>query len=183
MNKLLMPILLCAIVCAQSGCTTSTRRYASGETRAVVAEYSEADIQYAVSQAVQSILAQERIVLHDGANRAVMIVENIKVDTTSRGASASPLAVTLGQRLRKELTNSGKIVVLNKVAAKYAKTKVEAQYHLSGVLTVRNPRQDDEDVQREYNLCLTMLDLDSGFEFWQENIHIGKQVGKANINK
>lgn len=182
MKNLMMTMVFCALACAQVGCTTTTRKFAGDETRVTVAGYSEADIQFAVSKALQSILSEDRIKLQVGANRAVMIVENIKNDTTSRGSSATVLATTIGQRLRKELTNSGKVVVYNKTAAQYAKVKVEPQYHLSGTLAERNLRQDNGDVQREYNLSLTMVELATGLEFWQEDIHIGKIVDEKNIN-
>lgn len=181
MKKLMMMAVVGALACAQSGCTTATRKFASNETREYVAGYSEADVQYAISKALQSILSQDRIKLQAGANRAVMIVENIKNDTASRGTSAAVLATSLGQRLRKELTNSGKVVVYNKTAAQYAKVRVEPQYHLSGTLTERDLRQDNGDVQREYNLSLTLVELATGLEFWQEDIHIGKIVDAKNV--
>lgn len=182
MNKLMMAMVLVSLACVQVGCTTTTRKFAANETRQTVAGYAEEDVQNAISRALQSVLSQDRIKVQAGANRAVMIVENIKNDTMSRGASASVLANTLGQRLRKELTNSGKVIVYNKAAARYAKVKVDPQYHLSGVLTERNLRQDNGDVQREYNLILTLIDLATGLEFWQEDIHIGKVVDETNIN-
>ncbi len=183
MKNMIGIMVLCAIMGAQVGCTTTTRRFAANETRQAVAGYAEEDIQLAISRALQSILSLDRIKLHDGANRAVMIVENIKNNTSSRGSFAGALAQNLGQRLRKELTNSGKIVVLNRDAAKYATVKINPQYHLSGVLNERYLRQDNDDVQREYNLILTMVDLATGLEFWQEDIQIGKLVGEENINK
>lgn len=182
MKKLMVVAVLGTLACVQVGCTTATRKFAANETRQTVAGYAEDDVQNAISRALQSILSQDRIKVQAGANRAVMIVENVKNDTMSRGASAAVLANTLGQRLRKELTNSGKVIVYNKTAAQYARVKVEPQYHLSGVLTERNLRQDNGDVQREYNLSLTMIDLATGLEFWQEDIHIGKLVDESNIN-
>lgn len=182
MKKLMMMVALGTLACVQVGCTTATRKFAANETRQTVAGYSEEDIQDAISRAMQSVLSQDRIKVQAGANRAVMVVDNVKNDTSSRGNSAAVLANTLGQRLRKELTNSGKVVVYNKAAAQYAKVKVEPQYHLSGVLTERNLRQDDGDFQREYNLSLTLIDMATGLEFWQEDIHIGKLVDEKNVN-
>lgn len=182
MKNHMMAAILCAVATGLTGCMTATHEYAEGETRKVVAGFAESNIQSVISRAQQSILSQDRIKLLPGANRAVMVVENIKVDTTSRGSTASALASTLGQRLRKELTNSGKVVVFNKAAAQYAKVKLEPQYHLSGVLTERNLRQDNGDLQREYNLELTLIELATGAEFWQENLHIGKLVDEKNAN-
>ena len=65
---------------AFTGCTTPTRRYAAGETRQTVAGFSEEDINDTVSRAVQSVCSQDRIKLQAGANRAVLIVEDV-VDT------------------------------------------------------------------------------------------------------
>lgn len=182
MKSKMMMVTLGVLAFALVGCTTTTRKFAANETRQTVAGYSETDVQDAVSRAIQSILSQDRIKLQAGANRAVMVVENIKNDTMSRGSSAAVLANTLGQRLRKELTNSRRVVVFNKTAAQYAQVRVTPQYHLSGILTERNLRQDNGDVQREYNLSLTMVELATGLEFWQEDIHIGKVVDETNVN-
>lgn len=183
MKKLMIVAAMAVAASCFTGCTTTTQKFATDETRQTVAGFSEADIQYAISRAVQSILSQDRIKLQTGANRAVMVVENVKNDTTSRGSSASSLALSLGQRLRKALTNSGKVVVYNKAAAQYATVKIDPQYHLSGSLTERNLRQDNGDAQREYNLNLTLIELATGLEFWQEDIHIGKIVDAKNLTK
>ena len=183
MKSYLMMAGMLSLACVLTGCATATRKYAANETREYVAGYAEADVEQAVSKALQSILSQDRIKIQAGANRAVMVVEDIKNDTMARGVDAGVLATTLGQRLRKELTNSGKVVVYNKIAAQYAQVKVTPQYHLSGTLTERNLWMDNDDVQREYNLSLTLIDLATGLEFWQEDIHIGKLVGKENVMK
>lgn len=182
MKKLMFVAAMAVVASCFTGCTTATRKFADNETRQTVAGFAEADVQNAVSRAVQSILSQDRIKVQAGANRAVMVVENVKNDTTSRGNSAAALAQSLGQRLRKALTNSGKVVVFNKAAAQYATVRVDPQYHLSGSLTERNLRQDNGDAQREYNLSLTLIELATGLEFWQEDIHIGKIVDEKNIN-
>lgn len=182
MKKLVMLVVLGIVACVQVGCTTATRRFADNEERSVVAGYAEADIQSVISQAINSILAVDQIKAHSSANRAVMIVENVKNDTMSRGNAAMVLSNTLGQRLRKELTKSGRVVVFNNTVAQYAQVKVTPQYSLSGVLTERNLRQDDGDLQREYNLSLTLVELATGLEFWQEDIHIGKLVDEKNAN-
>ena len=180
--KTLTMMAIGVLACVQVGCTTATRKFSANETRETVAGYAEADIQDAISRALQSVLSQDRIKVPAGANRAVMIVENVKNDTMSRGASASVLANTLGQRLRKELTNSGKVSVLNEAVAQHAKVTVVPQYRLSGILTERNLRQDNGDLQREYNLSLTLVELATGLEFWQDDIHIGKLVDEKNAN-
>ena len=43
------------------------------------------------------------------------------------------------------------------------------------------PRQDDGDVQKEYNLHLTCVELATGLEFWQKRVHVGKLVDKKNV--
>ena len=180
MKRVIIPIMAVALVVA-AGCTTQTRRYAAGETRQTVAGFSEEDIDDTVARAKQNILELDRIKVPQGANRAVVIVEDVVNDTNSRGRDAGALAEALGQSLREELTNCGKIIVFNKEAAKYAQVSVTPQYRLSGRLTERNLRQDDGDAQKEYNLNLTFVELATGLEFWQKRVHVGKLVDKANI--
>lgn len=163
------------------GCTTTTRRYADGEVRQTVAGFSEEDINDTVSRAVRSIHEQNRIRVVEGADRAVMIVENVTNDTLSRGRDAGALAESIGQSLREELMNAGRVVVFNKEAAQFAKVRIEPQYRLAGRLTERNLRQDNGDYQKEYNLNLTLVDLATGLEFWQKRIHVGKEVDKSNV--
>ena len=164
-----------------TGCTTATRRYAANETRQTVTGFSEEDINDTVSRAVQSVCSQDRIKLQAGANRAVLIVEDVKNDTMSRGRDAEALAEALGQSLREELTNGGKVIVYNREAAQYATVKVAPQYILRGRLTQRNMRQDDGDLQVEYNLNLTLIDLQTGLEFWQKRVHVGKLAAAVNV--
>ena len=164
-----------------AGCTTATRRYAANETRQTVSGFSEEDINDTVSRAIQSICSQDRVKLQAGANRAGMIVEDVKNDTMSRGRDAEALAGALGQSLREELTNGGKVIVYNKEAAQYATVKVSPQYILRGRLTQRNMRQDNGDLQVEYNLNLTMIDLQTGLEFWQKRVHVGKLADAVNL--
>ena len=163
------------------GCTTPTRRYVEGETREEVAGFSEYDINDTVSRAMQSVLSQDRIKLQPGANRAVMIVEDVIADTTSRGREAEGLANSIGQSLREELTGSGKVVVYNREVGQYAKVRVEPQYILKGRLTERNLKMDGSDYQREYNLNLTLVEIATGLEFWQKRIHVGKLIDKKNL--
>lgn len=184
MNKMVRFAAIAAIafttVAVLSGCATKTRRYAQGETRQTVAGFSEEDINDTVSRAIQSVCSQDRIKLQPGANRAVMIVEDVVNDTNSRGRDAGALAEALGQSLREELTNGGKVVVYNKEVAQYATVKVNPQYILRGRLTQRNLHQDDDDVQIEYNLNLTLIDIQTGLEFWQKRVHVGKLADAAN---
>ena len=105
-----------------------------------------------------------------------MIVEDVTNDTTSRGRDAGVIAEALGQSLREELTNSGKVIVFNRDVAQYATVKVTPQYILRGRLTQFSPRQDNGDMQVEYNLNLTLVDLQTGLEFWQKRVHVGKLV-------
>jgi len=182
MNKVMMSVVSAAAA-VLVGCTTATHRYVEGETRSEVAGFSEYDINDTVSRAMQSVISQDRIKLQAGANRAVMIVEDVVADTTSRGSEASGLANSIGQSLREELTNGGKVVVYNKEVGQFAKVRVEPQYILRGRLTERNLRTDDGDYQREYNLNLTLIEIATGLEFWQKRIHVGKLVDKKNVLK
>ena len=179
--KVLRFAAVAAVAAAMAGCMTQTHRYVAGEARQTVAGFSEEDIQDTVSRAIQSVCSQDRIKLQAGANRAVMIVEDVKNDTLSRGRDAGALAEALGQSLREELTNGGKVVVYNKAAGQYATVKVDPQYILRGSLTERNLRQDNGDFQKEYNLNLTLIELATGLEFWQKRVHVGKLVDKTNV--
>ena len=178
--RILTVTALSLVACLIAGCATATRKYAASETRQTVAGFSEADVQDAVSRAVQSILSQERIRLKEGANRAVVSVNNIINDTMSRGYDASILAENICQSLREELTNSGRVVVYNKDVAKYAQVQVTPQYVLVGRLSERHMRQDNGDIQKEYNLNLSLVEVATGLEFWQKRIHIGKLVSSRN---
>ena len=177
MNRLLVSALALATA-VFSGCTTPTHRYVEGETRAEVAGFSEYDINDTVARALQSILTQDRIKLQPGANRAVMIVEDVVNDTLSRGSEAVGLANSIGQSLREELTNSGKVVVYNREVAQYATVRVTPQYILKGRLGERNLKMDGSDYQKEYNLNLTLVEIATGLEFWQKRIHVGKLIDK-----
>lgn len=180
MNKMMI-LVASAVSAAVLGCTTATHRYVEGETRSEVAGFSEYDINDTVSRAIQSVISQDRIKLQPGANRAVMIIEDVVADTTSRGREATGLANSIGQSLREELTNGGKVVVYNKEVGQYAKVRVEPQYILRGRLTERNLRTDNGDYQREYNLNLTLVEISTGLEFWQKRIHVGKLIDKKNV--
>ena len=142
--------------------------------------FSEEDINDTVSRAIQSVCSQDRIKLQAGANRAMLIVEDVTNDTLSRGRDAGPLAEALGQSLREELTNGGKVIVYNREVAQYATVKIQPQYILRGRLSQRNVRQDDGDLQVEYNLNLTLIDLQTGLEFWQKRVHVGKLAAAVN---
>ena len=169
MNRLLIGLFVAATL-ATIGCATQTRRFVDSEKRQTVAGFSEEDIDDTISRAIQSVYSQDRIKLQAGANRAVVIVENVGNDT-----------LALGQSLREELTNGGKVVVYNKEVAQYATVKVDPQYILRGRLTQRNLRQDDGDFQIEYNLNLTLVDIQTGLEFWQKRVHVGKLADKRNL--
>ena len=180
MCNILAALSLAALATGDSGCMTATREYAPGEVRQTVTAFSEANIQNAVRTAVSSLYALDRIKIQAGANRAVVVVEDVRNDTNSRGRDAGSLAEALGQSLREELTNGGKVVVYNREAGQYATVKVTPQYALRGRLTQRNLRQDDGDIQIEYNLNLTLTDLQTGLEFWQKRVHIGKLADARN---
>ena len=177
------PMIVVALLIALvfSGCATQTRLVRAGEQVQTVAGFSEDDINDCVDRAVESVITQDRIRVTPGANRAVMIIENVTNDTLSRGRDAAVLAESLGQSLRERLTNSGKVVVYNKEAAQYAKVAIEPQYRLAGRLGERNLRQDNGDYQKEYHLNLTLVELATGLEFWQKRIPIRKIVDKANV--
>ena len=169
----------CAAVALATGCATTTHYVPQGGTVAAVGGFSQDDVDYTVSQAVQSLLAQGRLMSTDGS-RKVVVVENVVNDTLSRGSQSDALAELLGLSLRENLTNSGKIIVFNKRAAQYATVKVDPQFSLLGRLTQRNLRQDNGDIQIEYSLNLQLIELATGLEFWQKRIPLRKIADRAN---
>lgn len=168
-----------------SGCSTTTAEISddgmvNGKQVQVIAGFSEKDISRSVKAAVDNIIALDRIKTLPGSNRAIVVVKDVINDTTTRGRDAESLAEALGLSLRELLTNSGKIVVYNPAAAQYATVKVNPQYALTGRLTQRILRQDDGDVQIEYNLNLQLIDLATGLEYWQKRIPIRKLADRRN---
>ena len=170
--------LIIAILMA--GCETTTAYLPQGAVVQTVAGFSQDDIEYTASLAVESLLTLDRIKAPEGAQRAIVVVENVVNDTNSRGRDAEALAEGLGLTLREQLTDCGKIVVFNKEAAQYASVKVTPQYSLNGRLTQRNLRQDNSDVQIEYSLNLQLIDLATGLEFWQRRIPLRKIASRRN---
>ena len=179
LSKMLAIAASCAAPVLMTGCATPTRYVPQGGTVAAVGGFSQDDIDYTVSQAVQSMLAQGRLRSEDGS-RKVVVVENVVDDTLSRGAQSDALAEALGLSLRENLTNSGKILVFNKSVAQYAPVRVDPQLTLHGRLTQRNLRQDNGDIQVEYSLNLQLVDLATGLEFWQKRIPLRKIADRAN---
>jgi len=175
-----LPLLAAGALALLSACATKTGYIAEGETAQTVAGFSQDDIDAALNVAVQSVLSQDRIKVPQGSQRAVVIIKDIKNDTTSRGTNAGALAEALALGLRENLTNSGKVIVYNVEAAQYAKVKVTPQYSLTGRLTQRNLRQDNGDIQIEYSLNLQLIDLATGLEFWQKRIPIRKLADRRN---
>lgn len=179
LSKMLAIAACCAASALMTGCATPTHYVPQGGTVAAVGGFSQDDIDYTVSQAVQSMLAQGRLRSEDGS-RKVVVVENVVDDTLSRGAQSDALAEALGLSLRENLTNSGKILVFNKSVAQYATVRVDPQLTLHGRLTQRNLRQDNGDIQVEYSLNLQLVDLATGLEFWQKRIPLRKIADRAN---
>ena len=179
LSKMLAIAACCAAPVLMTGCATPTRYVPQGGTVAAVGGFSQDDIDYTVSQAVQSMLAQGRLRSEDGS-RKVVVVENVVDDTLSRGAQSDALAEALGLSLRENLTNSGKILVFNKNVAQYATVRIDPQLTLHGRLTQRNLRQDNGDIQVEYSLNLQLVDLATGLEFWQKRIPLRKIADRAN---
>ena len=179
LSKILVVTGVCAAIMFITGCATTTHYVPQGGTVAAVGGFSQDDVDYTVSQAIQSLLAQGRLMSSDGS-RKVVVVENVVNDTLSRGSQSDALAESLGISLRENLTNSGKIIVFNKRAAQYATVKVDPQFSLLGRLTQRNLRQDNGDIQIEYSLNLQLIELATGLEFWQKRIPLRKIADRAN---
>ncbi len=180
MKKAFLILSLSVVVFSLASCTTKTAYIPQGTRAQVVAGFSQDDIDDAIYTVVDSLVSLDRIKAPEGAQRAVVIVENVTNDTDTRGRDSEALAEALGIGLREELTNCGKIVVYNKEAAKYATVKVTPQYSLNGRLTQRKLRQDNGDYQIEYSMNLQLIDLATGLEFWQKRVPIRKVAAKKN---
>lgn len=181
--KKTMPIFAAAVAVAlATGCTTKTAIVPNGPGMAeVVSGFSQDDVDYVIQQAVYSVLSQDRIKVRPDSNRAVLVVENVVNDTMSLGSSAEALALNMGQRLRRDLTNCGRVVVYNTQYGQYAAVQAKPEYALTGRLVQRNMRKDNGDYYKEFALNLTLVELDTGFEFWQEYIPLRKVVDKKNL--
>ena len=113
LKRFLSITALCAATAFVAGCATTTHYVPQGGTVAAVGGFSQDDVDYTVSQAVQSLLAQGRLMSTDGS-RKVVVVENVVNDTLSRGSQSDALAESLGLSLRENLTNSGKIIEIDR---------------------------------------------------------------------
>lgn len=176
--KLPLAVLLVAFAV---GCTTATHRYAEGETRSTVAGFSEFDINDVTDRAIAALMTSGRLSPRAGAVRAVVVADDVIADTTCRGSEATGLADTLGISIRERLSESGKVDVFDERAGQNAKVRIVPQYRLRGRLTERNLRTDDDDYQREYNLNLTLVEIETGLEVWQKRIHVGKLIDKKHL--
>lgn len=184
MKQIPMKSALAAAVLAAvaTGCTTRSAIIQNGYGHAeVVSGFSQDDMEYVIDQAVYSILSQDRIKVRPDSNRAVLVIENTVNDTMSLGASAEALALNMGQRLRRDLTNKGRVVVYNPELGQYATVQVKPEYVLKSRLVQRNMRKDNGDYYKEFALDLTLIELDTGLEFWQETIPFRKVVDKKNL--
>lgn len=164
-----------------TACKTTTHIIPQGGTAQVVSGFSQDDIDYTISRAVQSILAQGCLRSQNPGERKILNVKNVTNDTTTRGRDAEALAEGLGLSLREELTQSGKILVYNEQVAQYAAKRVLPQFVLYGRLTNRFLRQDNGDQQIEYSLNLQLVDLATGLELWQKRIPVRKVADSGNV--
>lgn len=193
MNKNLLSVsaicgALILSVLLNAGCATKTAYISddgmleNGKAAQNVAGFSEKDIRICVNRAVTTILNMQpnRIVPPPGSDRAVVVMKSV-VDTMTRGRDASALSEALEIEFAQQLTDSGKIIVYDKNAARYAQVDIEPQYQFVIRLTERILRQDDGDAQKEYNMNLQLLDLKTGLVFWQRRIPLRKLVDENNI--
>ena len=181
MSRLIRGLVMTVAIVAVTGCSTPTHRYAEGEARTTVAGFSEFDINDVADRAIGALMSSGRLRPAAGAARAVMVSDDVIADTTCRGSEASGLADTLGISIRERLTASGQVDVFDERAAQGAKVRIVPQYRLRGRLTERNLRTDDDDYQREYNLNLTLVELETGLEIWQKRIHVGKLIDRKRL--
>lgn len=144
---------------------------------------SRGDLEYAVGQAVQSVLAQDRIKVATEGATAVFSVMDVELDTNDRGRNAEPLVEELTMLLREELTNSGKAVVKNRRIGMggYAEQNIKVDYILLSKLMVRDVPAVSGKVAMSYTLNLTLVDARSGLEFWQKRVAI-KDLNASRAN-
>ena len=179
--KLIRGLATAAVVVAVAGCSTPTHRYAEGEVRSTVAGFSEFDINDVTDRAIAALMSSGRLRPAAGAVRAVVVADDVIADTTCRGSEATGLADTLGISIRERLSASGKADVFDERAAQGAKVRIVPQYRLRGRLIERNLRTDDDDYQREYNLNLTLVEIETGLEIWQNRVHVGKLIDRKRL--
>ena len=181
MKRLIRGLVTAVAVVTVAGCSTPTHRYSEGEARATVAGFSEFDVNDVTGRAIAALMSSGRLCPASGAVRAVMVADDVIADTTCRGSEATGLADTLGISIRERLSASGKVDVFDERAAQGAKVRIVPQYRLRSRLTERNLRTDDDDYQREYNLNLTLVEIETGLEVWQKRIHVGKLIDKKHL--
>lgn len=180
MNNKNYMIFAALLILVLAGCRTpNTRTLVAGEQGGTTSGIALEDVEYAVAQAVQSLLRYDRIKLLPGGTRAITVVPNTIIDTTARGSGVAALAEDITLRLQSELTNSGKILVYDPEAAKYATNAPEVQYVLASVLRSRNVTQDNGLVQIEYSLNLKLIDKASGTQYWQKSVPIRKVTTRS----
>jgi len=173
---------LAAVAAGMAGCIEPTGYPTMPEA---VAGFSQADIDFAVDQAVGG-LAQYSARYDAGEGvRRVVNVKDVANDTLSRGASAEALSEQLGQSLRERLTNDGKFIVYNEAAARMAVARgqpvaVVPEFVLYGKLQQRNMRRDNGNVYQEFSLNLRLVDISRSLEVWQTRIPILKAVDRRN---
>lgn len=179
MKQIVLLALALLSVFTITGCRTKTQYIGPGQAQ-IIGGFNQDDIDAAINAAVTSILTLDRIKVPAGSNRAIIAINNVQNDTLSRGRDAEALAEALGISLRSYLTNCGKVIVYNAQVGQYATQQVAVQYTLYGRLTQRNLRQDDGDIQIEYNLNLQLVENATGLEFWQQQIPIRKLADRRN---
>ena len=170
-----------------AGCMTASRVVYEGEQAEVVAGFSQDDISYAVSKAVQDIDSCSRR-YHQGEGRRVINVKPILNDTLSRGNAADVLSESIGMSLKEKLMNHGSFIIYNEHMASIAgQTGALPEFLLEGRLTQRNMRKDNGDVYQEFSLNLTMVCTPyhpnqqlRGLEIWQKRIPLRKEVDRGN---
>ena len=176
MNKVL--ILTVAALLGFCGCRTMGPSYVpTSET------LTRADLEYAVGQALQSVLAQDRIKVATEGARPVFSVMDTELDTNDRGRNAEPMVEELTMLFKEELTNSGKAIVKNRRIGMggYSEQNIKVDYILLSKLMVRDVPAVEGKVAKSYTLNVTLVDAASGLEFWQKRVAIkDHNVSRAN---
>lgn len=185
MKKLVLIASICSAAFVMTGCATSSRVIAEGETDETIAGFGEDDIRMVVSKVVQDINRVSARYSTPEKPVRVVNVKNVRIDTLSRGNSASYLAETIAQCMKEALTEGGKFYVYNEVAAQRAAlagrpVPYTPQFVLESTLRQRNMRRDNGDITQEYSLNIQLVDVATSIEFWQKRVPLRKVVDKNN---
>ena len=184
--KSLMVAAVAMTAVVLTGCVTEqTRVLAEGESEESTAGFSEDNLRYVVSKAVQGINKASMRYAKPGKRRVVN-VKPFTVDTMARGSQAGYLADSLKTMFEEALTGwdgeGGSFIVYNEeFAAQTGAAPVRPEFIMTGKLREQNVRRDNGNVYKENFLLIRLTDVATGLDFWQKRISLRKGVDKSNM--